>query len=150
MGLRRESLEQIGVLLSGVITVTLYAVAALLIIAPWGLHSHDMLGAIESAFFGFKLGEVTISLWSLLIALVLFGLGYTITTAVQNWLEKRYLPLTQLDQGLQASIRTSVGYIGFLPRCLRRRLSGHQHRKTGAGRRRLVGRYRPRPAIGRQ
>ena len=94
--------------------MTLYAVAALLIMAPWGLQSHDMLGAMKSAFFGFKLGDVTISPWSLLIALVLFGLGYTITTAVQNWLEKRYLPLTQLDQGLQASIRTSVGYIGFL------------------------------------
>lgn len=114
VGMRRESVAQLGVLLSGVLAVTLYAVAALLILAPWGLQSHDMLGAMESAFFGFKLGDVTISPWSLLIALVLFGLGYTITTAIQNWLEKRYLPLTQIDQGLKASIRTSVGYIGFL------------------------------------
>jgi potassium-dependent mechanosensitive channel len=114
VGLRRESLAQIGALLEGVISLTLYAVAALLVMAPWGLQSHDMLGTIESAFFGFKLGDVTISPWSLLIALVLFALGYAITHAIQNWLERRYLPLTQLDQGLQASIRTSVGYIGFL------------------------------------
>ncbi|HUO54114.1 MAG TPA: mechanosensitive ion channel domain-containing protein, partial [Rhodoblastus sp.] len=114
VGFRRESLAQIGALLSGVLTLTLYAVAALLIMAPWGLQSHDMVGSIEQAFFGFKVGDVTISPWGLLVALSLFGLGATITRAVQNWLEKRYLPLTQIDQGLKASIRTSVGYIGFI------------------------------------
>ncbi len=114
VGLRRESLAQIGVLMSGVVTLTLFAVAGLLILAPWGLQSHDMVGAIESAFFGFKVGDVTISPWGLLIALGLFAAGYTITHTIQNWLEKRYLPLTQIDQGLKASIRTSVGYVGLL------------------------------------
>nr|WP_252393725.1 DUF3772 domain-containing protein [Candidatus Rhodoblastus alkanivorans] len=114
IGLRRESLAQIGALLSGVVSLTLYAVAALLVIAPWGLQSHDMVGAMKSAFFGFKIGGVTISPWSLLVALALFALGYTVTSAIQNWLEKRYLPLTQIDQGLKASIRVSIGYIGVL------------------------------------
>jgi small-conductance mechanosensitive channel len=114
VGLRRESVAQIGVLLSGLLTLVLYAFAALMIVAPWGLQSHDMFGAIRSAFFGFKLGDVTISPWGLLSAMILFGVGYTVTHAIQGWLEKRYLPLTQIDQGLKASIRTSVGYIGFL------------------------------------
>ncbi len=114
LGLRRESLAQIAVLLSGVVTLTLYGVAALVILAPWGVQSHDMVGAVQSAFFGFKIGDVTISPWSLLIAMALFILGYTITHTIQNWLEKRFLPLTEIDQGLQASIRTSVGYIGVV------------------------------------
>ncbi len=114
LGLRRERLAQIAVLLSGVVTLLLYGVAALVILAPWGLQSHDMVGAVQSAFFGFKIGDVTISPWGLLIALALFVLGYTITHTIQNWLEKRFLPLTQIDQGLQVSIRTSVGYIGLI------------------------------------
>jgi potassium-dependent mechanosensitive channel len=114
LGLRRERLAQIAVLFSGVVTLTLFGVAALLILAPWGLQSHDMVGSVRSAFFGFKVGDVTISPWGLLVALALFVMGYTITHTIQNWLEKRYLPLTQIDEGLQASIRTSVGYIGVV------------------------------------
>ena len=36
------------------------------------------------------------------------------TRALQGWLEDRYLPTTRLDSGLRNSIKTSLGYIGFL------------------------------------
>ncbi len=114
LGLRRESLQQIGVLLGAAASVALSAIAVLLVLAPWGLQSHDMFGAVKSAFFGVKVGDVTISLSSLVFALLFFGLGYGLTHVAQNWLENRYLPLTGLDTGLRASIRTSVGYIGVL------------------------------------
>ncbi|MGO9390795.1 DUF3772 domain-containing protein [Rhodoblastus sp.] len=114
IGLRRESLQQIGVLLSAAVYVSLCTLAALLVIAPWGVASHDMLGTLQSAFFGVKLGDMTLSLSSVILALLFFALGYGLTHAAQNWLENRYLPLTGLDTGLRASIRTSVGYIGVL------------------------------------
>ncbi len=114
IGLRRESLAQLGALLSGALSLMLYAVAIFLVVARWGVQSHDAVGAMKSAFFGFSVGNVTISPWSLIVALALFGLGYGLTHAIQNWLEKSYLPLTNIDQGLKASLRTSVGYIGVL------------------------------------
>ena len=114
LGVRRESLQQIGALLSAAATVTLCVFAAILAVAPWGVHSQDMLGAIKSAFLGVQVGEVTISLSSVIIALLLFAAGYALTRTAQSWLEDRYLPLTQLDTGLRASIRTSVGYVGVL------------------------------------
>lgn len=112
VGLRRESMAQIAALLSGALTMALYILAAALIVAPWGVQSHDMISAIEQAFFGFQLGDVTVSPSGVLAALVLFALGYSVTHAIQSWLEKSYLPLTSLDQGLKVSIKTSVGYIG--------------------------------------
>ena len=114
LGVRRESLQQIGALLSAAATVTLCVFAAVLAVAPWGVHSQDMMGTIKSAFLGVQVGEVTISLSSLIIALLFFAAGYALTRAAQNWLEDRYLPLTQLDTGLRASIRTSIGYLGVL------------------------------------
>ncbi len=114
IGLRRESLAQFGALLSGVLSLTLYATAAFMVVARWGVQSHDAVGAMKSAFFGFSVGNVTISPSSLIVALALFGLGYGLTHAIQNWLEKSYLPLTHIDEGLKASLRTSVGYIGVL------------------------------------
>ncbi|HEY8578570.1 MAG TPA: mechanosensitive ion channel domain-containing protein, partial [Beijerinckiaceae bacterium] len=114
IGLRRERLSQIATLLRGAAAVVLAIVCVMLILAPWGVESDDMLGNLRAAFFGFRVGDVTISLSTVLISLGLLALGVTITRIVQSWLEHEYLPLTHLDPGLQNSIRTSVGYIGFI------------------------------------
>ena len=114
IGLRRESLDQIAVLLTGALTVGLASMAIMLVLAPWGVESDDMFGGVRTAFFGFRVGEVTISLSSIIVAFILFGLVWALARALQNWLETRFLPHTQLDAGLRNSIRTSIGYIGFL------------------------------------
>ncbi len=114
VGLRRESLEQISVLLSGAAMVVLAGVALMLVLAPWGVQSDDLFSGFDAAFFGFSVGGVTVSLSSVAVALILFGLAWGATRALQTWLEDRFLPHTQLDAGLRNSIRTSFGYIGFI------------------------------------
>jgi potassium efflux system protein len=114
VGVKRESLEQIGILLSGALHVVLFVVAALLILAPWGVQSDDLASNLRAAFFGFAVGGVTISLSNVAIAVLLFGLVYAATRAVQHWLDTRYLPHTRLDTGLRNSIKTSLGYVGFI------------------------------------
>jgi small-conductance mechanosensitive channel len=114
LGLRRESLQQLAVLLAGVSIVCIVISGILLILAPWGIESDDMLGNVRSAFFGFKIGDVTISLSNIALALILFAVALFATRTVQRWLERRLLPHTQLDTGLRNSIRTSVGYFGFI------------------------------------
>jgi potassium-dependent mechanosensitive channel len=59
-------------------------------------------------------GDVTVSVSSLLTALAVFVVGILFTRAVQNWLASDYLPRTRLDAGLNNSIKTIFGYIGFL------------------------------------
>ena len=113
-GLRRRSLEQIGVLASGVARLCLIIVAVLLALAPWGVESTDLMGSLRAAFFGFSVGDVTISLSSILIAALLFTVGFTITRVVQRWLDNTFLPATELDAGLRNSIRTAAGYVGII------------------------------------
>ena len=114
VGLRRESIAQVGVLLTGISRVVLLAVSALLVLAPWGVQSDDWLATLRSVFFGFKVGDVTVSLVQIAVAFLLFAIGTAATRAVQHWLDTRYLPLTRLDAGLRNSIRTSLGYVGFV------------------------------------
>ena len=114
VGLRHESLQQIAILLSGAGQMALAISAVLLVLAPWGVQSDDFAGSLRTAFFGFKVGDVTISLADSIIALGLFGLALGFTRALQRWLDKRFLPATQLDPGLRNSIRTSLGYLGFV------------------------------------
>jgi small-conductance mechanosensitive channel len=59
-------------------------------------------------------GDVTISLSSILIAALLFAAGFTITRIIQRWLDNTFLPATDLDAGLRNSIRTAAGYVGII------------------------------------
>ncbi|MCJ2055835.1 DUF3772 domain-containing protein [Methylobacterium sp. J-048] len=113
-GLRKRSLTQISVLATGAARVVLILVAALLVLAPWGLDSTDIVSSIRQAFFGFKVGDVTISLSSIAFGVGILVLGVFVTRAVQRWLELTYLPATDLDAGLRNSITTIAGYCGFL------------------------------------
>ena len=114
LGLRRESLDQISVLVTGLANLALFVGVLILALAPWGVESDDMMGAMKAAFFGFQLGDVTISLSTLVLAMVLFAGAIGATRVVQHWLEVKFLPRTQLDIGLRNSIRTSIGYLGFM------------------------------------
>ncbi len=113
-GLRKRSLNQIAVLISGFVRVLLLTAAGVLLLASWGVDSTDIFTWAQAAFFGFTVGGVTISLSTIAIAIGLFTLGLAITKAVQRWLENTYLPATDLDPGLRNSISTVSGYVGFL------------------------------------
>ncbi|MDB5513171.1 MAG: mechanosensitive ion channel protein MscS [Enterovirga sp.] len=113
LGLRRRALEQLGVLFTGAARVVLAIVAAMLALAPWGLESADIASNLRAAFFGFKVGDVTISLSTTIFALVLFGGAIFATRIVQRWLAATFLPTTELDAGLRNSIQTAAGYVGF-------------------------------------
>ncbi len=114
VGLRRETLEQLSILLSGGVRLTLIVVALLVVTAPWGMQSTDVAGNLHAAFFGFKIGDFTISIAGIVAAAILFGAVLAATRAIQNWLEDKYLPHTRLDLGLRNSIKTSLGYLGFI------------------------------------
>lgn len=113
-GLRRRSLEQIGVLASGAARLGLILLAVLLALAPWGIESTDLMGSVRAAFFGFSVGDMTISISSILIAALLFAAGFAITRVIQRWLDHTFLPATDLDAGLRNSIRTAAGYVGVI------------------------------------
>ena len=113
-GLNRESLDQLVILLSGILRVALIVVGGLLALAPWRINSGDLVSSLQAAFFGFSVGDVTVSISTIAIAVALFVVAILVTRAVQRWLDVKYLPHTHLDVGLRNSIRTSFGYLGFL------------------------------------
>lgn len=113
-GLHRRSLEQIGLLASGMLRLALILAAVMLALAQWGVESTDLMGAVRAAFFGFTVGNITISLSAILIAALFFAIGFTITRLIQRWLDNTFLPSTDLDAGLRNSIRTATGYIGVI------------------------------------
>ncbi len=113
-GLSASSLDQISVLGAGAARLVLFLMLGVLALAPWGIDSGSFADTMREIFFGFQLGGVTISLSKIILAVVLFLLGFFVTRSIQSWLDKRYLPHTTLDMGLRNSIQTILGYIGVL------------------------------------
>jgi small-conductance mechanosensitive channel len=114
VGLGRDALEQIAVLVEGASRVALVVTAILLVLAPWGIQSQDMFGNLRAAYFGFRIGNVTVSISSMVAAVAIFVIGVLITRHVQRWLASRLLPRTRLDAGMRNSINTIFGYAGFV------------------------------------
>jgi small-conductance mechanosensitive channel len=114
VGVSKSSLKQVSILSNGFVRVVLIIAAAMLVLAPWGLDGGDTLGTLRAALFGFTVGGVTISLSTIIAAIALFAVGFSVTRAIQRWLEKSYLPHTKLDIGLRNSIATSIGYVGII------------------------------------
>ncbi|HEY8007402.1 MAG TPA: DUF3772 domain-containing protein [Methylocella sp.] len=114
IGFNRNSLELTSVLLSGFIRLVLFVIAAGLVLAPWGLQRSDVPIDIGAAFFGFKVGDITISPFNIFIAITLFALAFGFFHAVLQWVDSKLFPHMNFDIGLRNSIRTSLGYLGFL------------------------------------
>ena len=72
-GLRRNTLAQIVVVLQGVARLAVLVVAFAAVLKPWGVQSQDMFGALRSAYFGFSIGGVTLSLSSMIGAAIVFA-----------------------------------------------------------------------------
>ena len=74
-GLRRNALAQIAVILQGIARVVVLVVAVAAVLKPWGVQSQDMFGSLRSAYFGFSLGGVTLSLSSMIGAAIVFAVA---------------------------------------------------------------------------
>jgi small-conductance mechanosensitive channel len=114
LGLSSRSLGLFGTLLSALVRVALVLLAFFLIIGPWEVSTADLFDTIRNVPFGFKLGELHLSIRAVLLALVTLALVLIITRIVQGWLERDLLPRTRLDAGLQHSIVTIFGYVGAI------------------------------------
>lgn len=112
--LSSEGAEMLGFWLNLIIQsiIGLGGLVSLLMI--WSIDRKDMLIWIFQIFEGFKIGNITLSLSGILTGLLLFTSLLTITRVIQRLLERQVFPRIRIDSGIKHSIRSSVGYAGFL------------------------------------
>lgn len=113
-GLKPQSLPQFAVATSGVVSLLLIVGAALLIVAPWGLESQDMVAYVVASLGAVKIGDVQLSLSTIVGAFVTFLILWALMRAAQRWLTRSFLPSTQIDGGLRDAIGASFGYVGVM------------------------------------
>ena len=112
LGLTDGSMEQVGVLLSGLTRLLLILIAWVAVLVPFGASVEDILHRFTATDFVVRLGLVAISPGAVLGGIALFLAGLAITRGVRRWLEVRYLPKTSMDVGLRTSLAAGVTYLG--------------------------------------
>jgi small-conductance mechanosensitive channel len=113
-GLSPRGLELVATLLAAVAKLCLALFAVVPVLGPWGIFAADFFDVIQDAVFGAGVGAVSISLSTIIIAILLLLFGFIATRAVQRWLDRRFLPRTGLDPGLQNSVSVLFGYAGVI------------------------------------
>ncbi|HEY4072473.1 MAG TPA: DUF3772 domain-containing protein [Herbaspirillum sp.] len=104
--------DQAAVLLSGAARLLLVLVALVLLAAPFGEGPTELLHRADQFHEGISIGEIAIKPASVFQALLVLGLALLGLRILKRWLEKRYLPTTNLDPGMQTSTSTLFGYAG--------------------------------------
>ncbi len=92
----------------------LLVMALLALLFLWSLDRRDLMNRLLGLVTGFKIGGLTISPSNTAFGLLIIGITVSATRGIQRFLELRAFPRTRLDEGLRHSIRTAVGYLGYI------------------------------------
>jgi small-conductance mechanosensitive channel len=114
LGLRRSTIDQFGVLISGSLRVLLSLIAAGMLMAPFGSGVGSLFDRLGVLVQGVTIGEITISPAAILRAVVVFAIGNALVRLFQRWLTGRYLPTTELDGSARNSVALVARYVGLL------------------------------------
>ncbi|MEM8748951.1 MAG: mechanosensitive ion channel domain-containing protein [Pseudomonadota bacterium] len=106
-------LDQLGLILSLVINFLVFIIGVPVLLLQWGIQDDEIMAWGRSAFTGFSIGGVEVSIARIMLALGAFALLIALTRVVQRWFENKVLARTQLDSGVKNSIKSGVGYVGF-------------------------------------
>jgi len=105
-----QGIKRSGIALNAIVDFTLLLLGLPLLLTLTALSWVDVRGWFSTAFFGFDIGDITISLSSILLAVSVFVVGLLLTRFITGWLDRRILSATELDAGVRNSIRTGASY----------------------------------------
>ncbi len=109
-----KGINRAAIALNAGVDLSLLLLGLPLVLALTSLTWVDVRSWLTSAFFGFQVGDITISLSSILLAVVVFAIGLGLTRFVTGWLDRRILTPTDMDAGVRNSLRTAAGYLAVI------------------------------------
>ncbi len=90
-----------------------YISGLLLVLVIWGLPLSEVWNWTGKALSGFTIGNVTISISDIVVALLIFLVVTALTRGAQRALTERVFPQTALDVGVRNSLSAGLGYVGI-------------------------------------
>jgi potassium-dependent mechanosensitive channel len=108
-----QGILRLVLVLRSLVDALLVIVASLSLVALWTVVLFDVSSFLTSLSQGIPIGNITLSPKALAIAFAVLSVGLTATKYVTRWLDRRVLADTQMDKGVQNSLRAMAGYTGY-------------------------------------
>lgn len=115
VGLRGSLVDQFGVLISGVLRIFLILMALGVLMTPFGGGGGigSVFGRLGGFAQGIEIGGVAISPGAIIRSVSVLTVGLALVRAFMSWLERRYLPATDLDGSARNSAGLVARYVGI-------------------------------------
>ena len=108
-GTRQDQARLIPIFVAFLMIIAALPVLALI----WGASPSELKNMWEWLNTGVSIGESRFSLTELLVFILVFGVGYTITRLVQKTVRTSVLPRTKMDTGGKNAMLAGIGYVGI-------------------------------------
>jgi small-conductance mechanosensitive channel len=114
MGLEDKTIQRLGLVLSTITDIAVVAVGLPIVLSLWAITWIDLSAITSQAFFGFKVGDITVEPSKILLAIFIILGGVVAVRLFTLWLNKRILERSSFDSGVKNSIVTGAKYSGVL------------------------------------
>ena len=113
-GLRPSLVDQFGLLLSAALRLSLMLVALSMLLSPFGSGGvGSLFGRLGAVAQGIDVGGIAIAPGAIVRALLVLVVGLALVRGLLRWLERRYLPATDLDGSGRNSVSLVARYVGI-------------------------------------
>jgi len=109
MGSRKDQARLIPIFVAFLMILAALPVLALI----WGASRSELQNIWEWLNAGVSIGQSRFSITDLLVFVLVFGVGYTITRLVQKTVRTSVLPRTKIDAGGKNAMLAGIGYVGI-------------------------------------
>ncbi|KQN08104.1 mechanosensitive ion channel protein [Sphingobium sp. Leaf26] len=114
LGLRGSAVEQFGVLLSALLRLAVLLLGFSMLLSPFGAGNvASLFSRLGTLAQGFEVGGVAISPGAILRGILVLLIGLALVRGFMRWLERRYLPVTDLDGSGRNSVSLVARYVGI-------------------------------------
>lgn len=114
LGIRGSVVDQTGLLLSAALRLTLVLLGLSMILSPFGAGGiGSLFGRLGTFAQGFEVAGIAISPGAIVRSIVVLFVGLALVRGFMGWLERRYLPATDLDGSGRNSIGLVARYVGI-------------------------------------
>ncbi len=112
--LRNKVLENIDIFISIFLTPVLWVIMGVFLLNLWGIPSDWLIQAIKKLFFGFHVGNLRISLISILLGIASFFLILYLFKLLSSKLKQNLLSKINIEDGIRNSLLTTLHFFGSI------------------------------------
>lgn len=112
--LRRQMLTKIDFWLNVTLDPIFSIIGLLAILTLWGVSTDILLHSVKKLFFGFRIGDVEISLVLVMLAIAVFFVSIAVFRVLRRKFVENILSHVDIDDGIKHSLASGFGFVGFV------------------------------------